>query len=430
MDRGKIAAHDGMAAWFELVRDATGDLVTARFIGDPALARRDPLTISIDVSAEVAELEPVVRAAAKEFLASLEPTLSRVPPTLGGHCKACEFHVDAREPRNGFRECWGTRADAKPHVLELHHGGELRERLIAAGVNRLVDIQEEHFEGKAGVYATRQRRHVEQTRRNEEWADAALIDAVGGVLWPLHFIDFEAARMAVPHHKGMRPYGLLAFQWSCHTQQAPCAPLEHRDFLNRDASWPNERFARTLREHLGDDGTVLVWSHFERNVLSDVADELTALGSGDVGLSDWLRTLALRPGTAGSRQFDMLALCHEAYYHPGMSGSYSIKSVLDAIWKTSSEVRARFAEVMGREGDPALGPYSALAPEIIAGEEQGVREGTGAIRAYFRMAYGDERNDPRSAEQWARLLLEYCRLDTLAMVLIWEHWGRITASSR
>jgi hypothetical protein len=42
------------------------------------------------------------------------------------------------------------------------------------------------------------------------------------------------------------------------------------------------------------------------------------------------------------------------------------------------------------------------------------------------MAYGVERDDPAAVAKWSRLLLEYCKLDTLAMVLIWEHWARIT----
>ena len=430
MDKGKVAAHDGMPAWFELVRDPDGGLVTARFLGDPTLARRDPLTIGIDVSAEVAELEPEVRAATREFLATLQPDLRRAPPALAGRCKACEFRVGPDAPRNGFRECWGARADARPHVLDLYQGGELRERLLAAGVDRLVDIAEDHFEGKAGVYATRQRRHVEQTRRDEEWADAPLADAVASARYPLHFIDFEAARMPVPHHKGMRPYGQLAFQWSCHTLRAPGAVLEHGEFLDRAPTWPNERFARSLREHIGDDGTVLVWSHFERSVLNEVAEDLAAMGTGDPSLAEWLRTLARRPGTEGARQLDMLTLCRDAYYHPGMGSSYSIKHVLDAIWKASPEVRARFRAVTGHAGDPALGPYAALPGDLIAGEEQGVREGTGAIRAYFRMVYGDERGDAAAVAQWARLLTEYCKLDTLAMVLVWEHWTRIAERMR
>lgn len=426
MDKGKVAAHDGMPSWFRIVRRDDGRLHTAEFVGDPALARRDPLTIGLDVSAEVAELEPEVREATAVFLTSLSPELTRLTAPIGGHCKNCEFRVANDEPRNGFLECWGDRGRVVPHVLDLYNGRDFREELIAAGVDRIHDITATHFEGRSGKIAARQWIQVEQTRRDEEWVDAPLADALRAVQWPLHFIDFEAARIAVPHHKGMPPYGQLAFQWSCHSLAGPGATLEHREFLNRDASWPNERFARSLRDALGDHGTILVWSPFEKSVLNAVADELSALGSGDADLANWLRATALPPGVAHARQVDMLRLCREHYYHPGMGGSNSIKAVLAAVWESSPAVRARFAEIKGHEGDPVLGPYATLPPALIGGAQEEVAEGTGAIRAYFAMTYGVEKDDPDAADKWARLLLDYCELDTLAMVLIWEHWERIT----
>jgi len=51
-----------------------------------------------------------------------------------------------------------------------------------------------------------------------------------------------------------------------------------------------------------------------------------------------------------------------------------------------------------------------------------VREGTGAMRAYQEMLYGLSRNDESRKEQWRRLLLQYCELDTAAMVMVWMHW--------
>ena len=38
--------------------------------------------------------------------------------------------------------------------------------------------------------------------------------------------------------------------------------------------------------------------------------------------------------------------------------------------------------------------------------------------AYRDMMYGD----PSQKEKIKRQLLEYCKLDTMAMVIIWEHW--------
>lgn len=426
IDKRKSAPFDAMPKWFTIVRGTDGHLATAEFVGDAALARESGLTIALDCTAEVEELEPEVREYAEELVASLTPALTRIPPQLSRKCRDCEFRVNGATEPSGFRECWGARADETPHVLQLYRGGELIDTMIERGVNRVTEIPGDEVAKLKGSYGSRQRVQIEQSQANKEWVDSALAHEMSAARWPLHFIDFEAARIAIPHHKGMTPYGLLAFQWSCHTQPEPGAPMLHREFLNIDPLWPNEMFARSLRDTVGDDGTLLVWSPFEKSVLSTVADEMSSLGSGDVEMANWLRAAALPLTNEGGRQLDMLKLCRSRYYHPRMQGSNSIKWVLDAVWKQSPEARARFAELAEREGDAELGPYAALPPLEINGELQEVVEGTGAVRAYFAMAYGLEREDSLAKQQWSQLLLEYCKLDTLAMVLIWEHWQRIT----
>lgn len=430
MDKRQPVPHDGMPQWFRIVRADDGRLATAEFIGDSELARHSRLTIAVDCTTEVEELEPQVREAAEEFAASIVPELTRIPPVLTRECRNCEFRVDPADGPSGFLECWGERGAAHPHVLQLFRGGALIDEMIEQGIDLVTDIPDAHVASLKGVYGDRQRVQIEQTRAGKEWFDPALGHELAAARYPLHFIDFEAARIAIPHHKGMTPYGLLAFQWSCHTQREPGAPLEHRAFLNTDPVWPNELFARELRDAVGDDGTLLVWSAFEKSILSAVAEEMSSLGSGDAELANWLRAAALPLGAEGGRQLDLLKVCRKRYYHPGMQGSNSIKWVLDAVWKESPLVRERFAALSGREGHPETGPYAALEPLEINGVLQEVAEGTGAVRAYFAMAYGLERDDAEARDRWSQLLLEYCKLDTLAMVLIWEHWQRIAVGAR
>jgi len=54
--------------------------------------------------------------------------------------------------------------------------------------------------------------------------------------------------------------------------------------------------------------------------------------------------------------------------------------------------------------------------------EEPVREGAGAMRAYQEMLYGVSRHNEQLKAQWHRLLLQYCELDTAAMVMVWTHW--------
>ena len=38
------------------------------------------------------------------------------------------------------------------------------------------------------------------------------------------------------------------------------------------------------------------------------------------------------------------------------------------------------------------------------------------------MLYGNEKSNVVMREQWKKLLLQYCQLDTLAMVMVYLHW--------
>ena len=72
------------------------------------------------------------------------------------------------------------------------------------------------------------------------------------------------------------------------------------------------------------------------------------------------------------------------------------------------------------------GSLSRLSTLVIAGVTQEVNEGTNATRAYEAMMYGAERSDADAIARWRQLLLQYCELDTLGMVLVFEHWRRLT----
>jgi len=48
------------------------------------------------------------------------------------------------------------------------------------------------------------------------------------------------------------------------------------------------------------------------------------------------------------------------------------------------------------------------------------------MKAYQEMMYGEEKHIPATKAKWAGLLQQYCRLDTLSMVLIYECWRRVS----
>jgi len=441
LDPEARCASEGLPAHFTVRRDDATGFLAVDFTGDRDLAAREALLVEVSVRDEVDALRAEVAARTERLLALYEPELRREPPVLTPACRDCEYRVDdGADERNGFRECWGPLADVTPSVLDLYQVSRVKDAdkrsyvagLLAAGRASLHDIPEAVLGD--GTIAARQRLQLRHTAAGTSHYDERLDVALARIRHPLHFIDFETARLAIPWHQGMRPYGQVAFQWSCHTQREPGGPFEHAEWLFLDPRWPNADFARALRATLGDTGTILTWSHHEASVLKDIANELAALEGADPELAAWVAA-AVRPidvDDAASwpegRMLDLWKLTKAAFYHPAMGGRNSIKAVLGALWTTDPALRAQHTALMGRDASAERSPYASLPPVEVSGRPEEVREGTAAMRAYERIQFDAALRDGTAREAWGSLLREYCKLDTAAMVLIWEHWRRAVAA--
>jgi len=95
------------------------------------------------------------------------------------------------------------------------------------------------------------------------------------------------------------------------------------------------------------------------------------------------------------------------------------------VWQTNPSLQSRYPQYVEEENGQLLGPHKTLPPLIINGQKVAVTEGTAAVLAYQEMLYGSGRDDNRIQDHWKNLLLQYCQLDTLAMVMIWWHWQQI-----
>ena len=438
VDTSKAARIDNIPALFAIERRTTADgttrIDTATYIGSPdQLAELDLIT-EVDVSAQVARLRDDVEAAATRFESLLDAPLPSYAAQAqrGAKCAKCEFRGEAAAGTSGFAECWGPLATPTPHMLELFSVGlakapdktPLATWMIGQGKASLLEIPEEglvNADGTVGPTPQRQRRQIEYTRRNEVFVGPQLRPHIDALQAPLHFIDFETSRLALPYHQGMRPYGLVTFQWSCHSADQPAATPRHTEWLNNSELWPNQLFAEALRETLGDEGTVLTWSHFEETTLRQIVEDLGRFGRNDPELAEWIRDVFER------RRVDLHEWARTDYYHPGMRGRTSIKVVLDALWKSDEAMRQQFESWTGAHVGASQDPYASLPPIEINGIAQEVHEGTGAMRAYQEMMYGVDKHDDSARGKWGSLLKQYCALDTLSMVLILEHWRRATA---
>jgi hypothetical protein len=303
--------------------------------------------------------------------------------------------------------------------------------LLAGGHAKLSDIEEKDLvraDGQVGLINLRQRLQRKCTLSNQEYVDPVLVRLLQSLSYPLHFIDFETSRVAVPYHAGMQPYEQVAFQWSCHTIREAGAPLEHTEWINVADAYPNFEFARSLKETLSENSTVLIWSYFERTMLRDIRRQLVKYRERDKELADWLDRITANTGLL----VDMLRLAKEHYFHPKMKGKLSLKYVLPAVWEADESLHSNpaFAKYYRRSPEgPLVDPYDTLEALPFGNLdetdlEEPVREGVGAMRAYQEMLYGVSRHNEALKEQWRRLLLQYCELDTAAMVMVWTHWTK------
>ena len=208
-----------------------------------------------------------------------------------------------------------------------------------------------------------------RVKENVEWVSAKLGPALKAVQYPVHHLDFETVMLAVPRITETRPYQALPVQWSNHIEQAT-GEVRHEEFLHKDASDPRKVLAESLLESLGEQGSICVYSSYERSILEQLATAVPSLR----------QALSLIVG----RLWDLHPIIKDHYYHPAFGGSYSIKSVL-----------------------PAMIP--ALAYDDLA-----IKEGGHAASQYYRMVFVETDWVERAKIQEA--LLAYCKRDTLAMV--------------
>lgn len=193
---------------------------------------------------------------------------------------------------------------------------------------------------------------------------------------PAFYLDFETMSPAIPVYPGTRPYERIPFQWSLH-HRSGTRQLTHSGFLADGRDDPREAFATSLIRALGASETpIVVYSHFERSTLEQLAETLKRHSNSIAHVIPRLR--------------DLLAVLREHVYFPAFGCSYSLKDVAPV-----------------------------LAPTVGYDDLEHVADGSAAAWVFERIAAGRCGGDEDTLR---RALEEYCRRDTLAMVRIHERF--------
>jgi len=313
-----------------------------------------------DVTAAARAFMPQVPAAVRSLQAMLEAGEPDV--RVGDRCSKpypCDFAA----------YCHAFLPGEYP-VTDLPRLGEARlHALLDAGITCIADVPE----GFPGLSAA-QREAVAAVRAGEPHVDAgALAAALGSLVWPVYHLDFETVNPALPVWPGTHPYQAMPFQYSVHVHHKD-GSTEHREFLHEGPGDPRHPLAARLLSDLGTQGSVVHYTPYERTQISGLIEALPALAPG---LEE-----------VRSRLFDLEPVIRLNTRHPAAAGRSSIKSVL-----------------------PAWCPDLSYAGMAIA-------DGQTASARYLRVVRGLA--GPAERATTSRDLVEYCGLDTLAMVRLLE----------
>jgi hypothetical protein len=405
--------------------------------------------------------------------------------SLGTKCFKCPFYKtekDDAELRDGYKECWKAMANftdedfEKPLVKDLSglNAPKLKSGLVKKLKYFMDEITSDDIKRTSDSNEgldTPQRKwlQIAMATGKEDLLedfdtyieDGVYVDTDGlkeeMAKWkfPLHFIDFETSRSALPFYKGLRPYEQIAFQFSHHKVEMGADgeyKVTHQSqYINAEKGFfPNFEFVRQLKKAVGDEGTIFrYWTH-ENTVLNDIRVQLEK--SSEADKDELIEFIMSITDEAERSMVDIAKSVLKYYYNPMMKGSNSIKAVLPAILNSSELIKSKYSKpVYGtpempslnlenkvwieyeEDGKTVINPYKLLpsvssyidfqddALDALGDEEREmyVVNGGAALAAYAKLQF----SDTQMSAALEKALLCYCELDTLAMVFIWEYFN-------
>ncbi len=284
---------------------------------------------------------------------------------IGTHCFSpfeCDF----------MSHCW-SHIPEENSVFDISYAMGKQWMLYYQGILSIDDIPDDFY---FGANATLQIEHHKYS--NIKIDRAEIRKFMDTIEYPINFFDFETFQEAIPRFDRQRPYEKIPFQYSLHILHRDGA-LEHKEFLGNENGDPRSALIEQMLKDITPTGSIVAYNQsFEitqiKNLATfcnDEADELLSLTERFIDLA--------------------YPFQKKYYYHPSFKGKYSIKIVLPTLFPDDDEL-----------------DYEKLGS---------IQNGGDAMDTFPRLHLLKDKSEVKKTRQD---LLAYCRLDTLAMVRIWE----------
>ena len=244
--------------------------------------------------------------------------------------------------------------------------------------------------------------------------------------YPLYFLDFETMQDAVPRYDGAKVYAQITFQYSLHIKERESVStfvdagklkytktanyITHREFLApSDGSDPRRPLAEQLCRDIPMDACTLAYNKmFEYGRIRELAALYPDLAPHLLNIADHIIDL-IDPFRAGD------------YYVPAMGGSFSIKSVLPALFPDDPELDYHNLDERCQNGGDAMTIFPRLQQMEQSLPKQGVQNQDGQlVMADSLMPLREQIRIREEIAASREALLRYCKLDTWAMVKVWQ----------
>lgn len=274
-----------------------------------------------------------------------------------------------------WQYCTKQKNIASPSVFDLYGTGvrfSKKLKLYNEGKVSFEDLSKEGLPDGASIQINCTLNNTEVLNRGE------IRKFLNGLTYPLYFLDFETMQPVVPEFEGTKAYQQIPFQYSLHWIEKDGGELKHTEFIGESGTDPRRALAEQLCKDIPMNVCTLAYNNpFEKGRIKEMAETFPDLKEHLMNIHDDIQDL-------------LIPFKDWNYYVPAMGGSFSIKSVLPALFPN----------------DPEL-DYHKLA---------GVHNGGEAMDVFPKI----KDMTPEKQKEAYDALWQYCRLDTLAMVKVWE----------
>lgn len=360
----------------------------------------DDIIKLIDVTEITKEMMPRLAHDVSEVLSRVDLlSVEKVP--IGQHCF---YHKDKECPFVPICFKDVPKEDSMLTYIDRHHGyvqefkGEKQDiwEIINEGKTHALDLEDTVL--NPNYYQSPNRilkniiqketiQHYKENKEEKPYINSKNIQSILKTFkYPIYHLDFESFPAPLPRFKGEIPYMQSLFQYSLHIEREPSVcdkEKDHAGFLANNHQDQRRLFVESMLKDIQQDGgTVIVWNDgFEKPRIKELANLFPEYQERLMDIHD--RIYDLMKVVKGDKDIQEETMIN--FYHRKMQGSFSIKKVLPI--------------------------FSHLNHQDLE-----VKHGGEAMEVYANFPNYDQ----KTFEKKYQALINYCQLDTYAMVEILE----------